>query len=158
MLSKDNLVLIGTMILENRTSNEIREIYKIGNGNLTRFRKALRDSALTPEKMEKWKRRSSRFWFMALLRLAHQPSLLRILKRSMGSLKPKPSYDAQSTVDCLQSRSSGWISVFPFLLSLQTVGKEGSSWSFCYGANQEKSRGIHLYRLGRRYSGYGQRS
>lgn len=53
MLSKDNLVLIGTMILENRTSNEIREIFTIGNGNLTRFRKALCDSALTPEKMEK---------------------------------------------------------------------------------------------------------
>lgn len=58
MLSKDDLVLIGTLLLENRTSREIRQAFKIGNGKLTRFRMILDEHSLTAEDLkevdEKW--------------------------------------------------------------------------------------------------------
>lgn len=52
MLSKDDLVLIGTLLLENRTSREIRQAFKIGNGKLTRFRMILDEHSLTAEDLK----------------------------------------------------------------------------------------------------------
>lgn len=80
MLTKNDLVLIGTMLLENRTSREIRQTFKIGNGCLTRFRKALNDSGLTPESLEE----------------ISEEELLSIVygsRKSEEALRPLPSFD-----------------------------------------------------------------